>query len=195
MTFHNIVMRIRPIKVEFFVFCRVERKGVILLKKKPAEMTGREKRFCSAYAAGKNAEQAALEAGYATPSKAGGALLQREDIQKAIEDLYVRRMKNARRKAFDGYERIAFGSVNDAVRLLFKGDTDEEPADSYDLFNVAEIRRPREGALEIKFFDRLKALEKLEQYGDEQEQGVSGFYRALLGSAGVLKHESGDDEV
>lgn len=32
--------------------------------------------------------------------------------------------------------------------------------DDLDLFNVAEIRRPKDGMIEIKFYDRLRALEK-----------------------------------
>ena len=31
-----------------------------------------------------------------------------------------------------------------------------------DLFLISEIKRPKDGAMEIKLFDRVKALEKLE---------------------------------
>ena len=30
-----------------------------------------------------------------------------------------------------------------------------------DLYSVSEIKRPKDGSMEIKFFDPLKALEKL----------------------------------
>jgi hypothetical protein len=34
--------------------------------------------------------------------------------------------------------------------------------ESLELFNVSEIKKPKGGGIEIKFFDRLKALEHLE---------------------------------
>lgn len=144
-------------------------------------MTSREKRFCEAYAATGDAVQAAQSVGYEQPEKVGLALLTRDEVNAEISRLYDKRLKNARQKAYAGYERIAFGSVNDAVRLLFEGDAFGTAAEGYDLFNVAEIKRPKEGALEIKFFDRLKALEKLEQYGQEAEKGPADFYQALVG--------------
>ncbi len=156
------------------------------MRKKTSGLSPREKRFCEGYALGRDAAEAACEAGYERPEKAGVSLLSRDDINAEISRLCDSRLKNARRKAYSGFERIAFGSINDAVRLLFE---QEVPGDAagYDLFNVAEIRRPKEGALEIKFFDRLKALEKLEQYGQEDSDTPSDFYRALVGGVDALK--------
>ncbi len=125
--------------------------------------------------------QAAIAAGYEQPEKAAAVLLTKETVNAEISRLYDSRLKNARQKAYAGYERIAFGSVNDAVRLLFEGEAFGTAPEGYDLFNVAEIKRPKEGAMEIKFFDRLKALEKLEQYGHEDEKGPADFYQALVG--------------
>ena len=49
--------------------------------------------------------------------------------------------------------------------------------------NIAEIKKPREGSLEIKFFDRLRALEKLEQIDTEESSGKNlQFYTALENS-------------
>lgn len=147
-------------------------------------------RFCEAYAAAGDAVQAAQAAGYDQPEKTGLALLTRDEINAEISRLYEKRLRNARQKAYAGYERIAFGSVNDAVRLLFEADNPGTAAEGYDLFNVAEIKRPKEGALEIKFFDRLKALEKLEQYGQEEEKGPSDFYQALVGGMQQMAEKS-----
>lgn len=151
------------------------------LRRKTGSMTAREKRFCELYSAGGDAPAAAAGAGYGEPEKAGASLLSRDEINAEISSLYEKRLKNAKQKAFAGYERIAFGSVNDAVKLLFEDEGFRTDSEGYDLFNVAEIKRPKEGALEIKFFDRLKALEKLEQYGHEEGGGSSDFYRALIG--------------
>lgn len=163
------------------------------MKRRTGELTNRERRFCEVYALGGDAENAALTAGYDMPDKAGVSLLSRDDINAEVSRLYEKRLRNARQKAYAGYERIAFGSVNDAVRLLFEGDRFGTEGEGYDLFNVAEIKRPKEGALEIKFFDRLKALEKLEQYGRDESEGASDFYRALVSGIHRLKENDSDD--
>lgn len=60
-----------------------------------------------------------------------------------------------------------------------------------DLFNVSEIRRPRGGGIEIKFFDRIKALQCLEQISGTNT--ASPLYRALEESARALRE--GDHAV
>ena len=90
-----------------------------------------------------------------------------------------------------GYEKIAYGGVNDAVRLLFEEEPDPEELRKMDLFSVAEIRRLKGGGTEIKFYDRMKALEclkALEEQGSEQ----SPIYRALSRCAKELGEEPED---
>ena len=95
-------------------------------------------------------------------------------------------------KILQGYERLAFGSAADAVRLLFVEDVSRQMLRGMDLFTVAEIRRPKGGGMEIKFFDRIKALQCMEAFaGANKADG--GFYEALERSAGMLGDE--DDEV
>lgn len=69
-----------------------------------------------------------------------------------------------------GLERLAFGNCNDAVVLAF---ADELPPtdviSGLDLFNVSEIKRDKGGGVEIKFFDRLKAIEKLYEIENDFE--------------------------
>ena len=60
-----------------------------------------------------------------------------------------------------------------------------------DLYNVAEIRRPRGGGMEIKFFDRIKALECLERL--EAETGQPSLFEALEAGARALKKEESDE--
>ena len=50
-----------------------------------------------------------------------------------------------------------------------------------DLFPITEIKRPRTGGIEMKFCDRLKALEKLAQLEAQETQENGDF---LLSSAG-----------
>ncbi len=88
----------------------------------------------------------------------------------------------------DGLRRIAFGGVNDAVSLLFATEPDPEELRRLDLYSVAEIRRMKDGGIEIKFYDRMKALEclrQMEEAGEEQ----SPLYRALTECARAQKGE------
>jgi hypothetical protein len=90
-----------------------------------------------------------------------------------------------------GYEKLAYGGVNDAVRLLFEEEPDPEELRKMDLFSVAEIRRVKGGGTEIKFYDRMKALEclrALEERGSEQLP----LYRALSRCAKGLGEEPED---
>lgn len=152
-----------------------------MLNKKEKGLSSREKQFCCLYANSGNFKEAALRAGFGNPDKTGASLLLREDINDEIERIYKSRTKNYRQRARAGYERLAFGNVSDAVRLMFDDNPSEKALESYDLFNVAEIKRPKDGAMEIKFFDRIKALEKLEFAEESQQKGVSDFYNALMG--------------
>jgi hypothetical protein len=54
---------------------------------------------------------------------------------------------------------------------------------------VSEIRRPKDGAMEIKFFDRARALEKLASLSMERES--SGSLYDAIGS--VAERSEGDD--
>ena len=93
-----------------------------------------------------------------------------------------------------GLTDLAFGSCCDAVKLLFM--TEEETMQKLPklkLINVSEIKRPKGGGMEIKFFDRIKAFEKLiERDGEKQENGLS-FYEALEKSAQRNIGENNDD--
>lgn len=153
------------------------------MRKHQSELSAREKRFCCYYAADGNIKDAAAAAGYKDPDKQGAELLMRKEIIAELDRLYSARLRNYRQRARAGYERLAFGNICDAVRLMFQENPLGEELSGYDLFNVAEIKRPKDGALEIKFFDRIKALEKLEAADQEQQDKLSDFYTALIHSS------------
>ena len=88
-----------------------------------------------------------------------------------------------------GYQRLAFGSISDAVSLLFMQNPTQEELRAMDLFSVSEIKRPKDGTMEIKFFDRLKALEKLSA-GIENEGGATPIYDAIMKGAQALNTPS-----
>lgn len=80
-----------------------------------------------------------------------------------------------------GLERLAFGNICDAVKLVHnEGDVDIA---SLDLFNVSEIKKVKGGGVEIKFFDRLEALEKLLQI--EESFGRSATAESFLSALGA----------
>ena len=81
-----------------------------------------------------------------------------------------------------------------AVRLLFAEDPLLELQKGCDLFQVAEIKRPKENSLEIKFFDRMKALEKLEQLREGEQCGTSDFYHAVIGGMADAAADRGQEE-
>lgn len=164
------------------------------MQEKIRVLTSREKQFCSFYVNSGNAREAAISAGYNQPEKSSSALLMRDDINAEIERLFRYKTKNFRHRACIGYERLAFGNVSDAVRLMLSENPLEENLDKYDLFNIAEIKHPKEGAMEIKFFDRLKALEKLENAESAEQKSGSEFYNALLGGLENIRNDN-DDEV
>ncbi len=99
-------------------------------------------------------------------------------------------------EVLQGLRTLAFGSVNNAVSMLFAQEDENilEKLPKYNLYNVAEIKRPKGGGLEIKFFDRIKALEKMAEIASFAEDGVdSSFYTALQESAAKLDFNSDNE--
>lgn len=96
-----------------------------------------------------------------------------------------RRKKVTQREVSDGLRRLAFGEITDAVSLLYESDENViSRLPDLDLFNVSEIKRPKGGGMEIKFFDRLKAIDRLRELALLQEnEGKNALYEALEKSA------------
>ena len=60
-----------------------------------------------------------------------------------------------------------------------------------DFFNISEIKKKKGGDIEIKFFDRLKALEKLQQLCDEKDYMTeNSLYNAISSCASALTEDS-----
>ncbi len=149
----------------------------------------KEKLFCSYFCETRNARNAAAKAGYGILThRSAVKLLAREEIRKEIEHIDRTRLVSAE-EVISGYRQLAFGSVADALKLVYY---DEQP-DKYELeglelFNVSEIKKPKGGGIEIKFFDRLKALEHLEALsGGKNDDSALPFYLALEKSAAALR--------
>lgn len=156
-------------------------------------LTEKEKLFCTYYAESRNSRSAAARAGYGVfSSRSGLKLMRRKDIRTEIERIDRTRLVSCEEIAA-GYRQLAFGSVADALKLVY---SEENPAaielEKLDVFNISEIKRPKGGGIEIKFFDRMKALEHLEAMNsaDREENTALPFYAALEKSADALKGEA-----
>lgn len=131
-------------------------------------LKNREKEFCACFAETGDVKLSARLSGYRLNSRAKGIkLLSRDDIQSEINRLVKEKEKLAKTMAFIGYQRLAFGNTSDAVSLLYTKEPQEADFGAMDLFMISEIKKPKDGSVEIKFFDRLKALEKLEQISSD----------------------------
>lgn len=153
----------------------------------------KEKLFCYYYSESRNARNAAIRAGYPIMTSRNAArLMSREDIRKEIERIDATRLVTTQ-ELVSGYRQLAFGTVADALKLVYREDCpDSFEIENLDLFNISEIKKPKGGGIEIKFFDRMKALEHLEALsnGERNENTALPFYLALEKSAAALR---GDD--
>ena len=157
--------------------------------------TKKETAFCYHYIKTNNAPEAARLAGYTKkPMETAIRLLSNSKISRKIEKLYSEKKITLKYKATSGYERLAFGNIADSIKLLFCENISAKDLEKMDLFNIAEIRKPREGAMEIKFFDRLKALEKLEEIDANTKDEGSTFYKALEKGLEKLNSEQFNSE-
>lgn len=111
-----------------------------------------------------------------------------------------RRKKDAapetlRRMVLEGYQKLALGPVGDAVRLMMADDGDWLDFQKLDLMNLAEVKRGK-GVIELKFFDRLAALDRLAQLAKEEENsGLDRFCAALSqGAKELYRGEGGDND-
>ena len=153
-------------------------------------MTDKERLFCSYYAEDGDARGCAARAGFVVaPRRSAARLLAREEIRNEISRLEKER-KALSSEVEKGLRRLAFGSVADALKLMLCEETmTAEEIERLDLFNVSDIKRPKGGGLEIKFFDRLKALERLEKLSTGEENTQSSFVQALAEGAKMLSRE------
>lgn len=126
------------------------------------------KEFITHFCWGRNAEESAIVSGV-SPMMAktqGLKLLSR----KSVEDLVKKKDRECKisdNEIASGLERLAFGRTNDAVSLVFNEEVTPEQVVQADLFNVSEIKKVKGGGVEIKFFDRQKALERLWDYKEK----------------------------
>lgn len=148
-------------------------------------LTKKETDFCRWYVRLRNPREAAQRAGYSImPEYAALRLLAKKHIREKITEL-EKEIRADQSLVSAGLQRLAFGSISDAVKLILSAGNDISPdVDALDLFNVSEIKYTCGKGMEIKFFDRLKALERLGDITDsEGRSSALSFYEAIERSA------------
>ena len=133
--------------------------------------SGRLERFCRAYLRTMDPERAAREAG----CRDGFDQLAAERLEQMREAAVgqLRREDALRRLA-----QLAVGQANDGVELALRGR--EASAEGLDLSAVAEIRVTDKGGVEVKFVDRVRALEALcGLLGGDTGRGAEELLQAL----------------
>lgn len=149
------------------------------------KLTKKELDFCRWYVQLRNPRESALRSGFTIlPEQQALSLLSKKGIRQKIAELEKENTAD-QNLISAGLQRLAFGSVTDAVKLILSTSDNSSPdIDSLDLFNVSEIKFTSGKGIEIKFFDRLKALEKLSDLScDDGDDGMLSFYQAIEKSA------------
>ena len=150
------------------------------------KLTKKEIEFCRWYVQLRNPRESALRSGFTIlPEQRALNLLSKDSIRQKIDELENENSADSKLISA-GLQRLAFGSVTDAVKLILSARDNTSPdIDSLDLFNVSEIKFTCGKGMEIKFFDRLKALEKLSDLScDDGNDGMLSFYQAIEKSCG-----------
>ena len=155
------------------------------------------KLFCYLYLKLGNVYEAAIKAGFPpkTAFYEGIKTLEMASSQKVIKQLSNTIAPMRTMLIHSGLERLAFGNSNDAAYLVF---SEELPSPTQiselDLFNVSEIKRVKGGGVEVKLFDRQKALEKMFDYANSSDSANSAvsFINALKSSDNLEGEDNND---
>ena len=142
---------------------------------KMKKLTKKEKAFCVGFINSGDIAEAQAYAGVTD----GGALLCREEIRDELKRLSRVYNESVAYTASAGLKKLAIGDISDAVRLLYEDNPDSETLRNMDFFMISEIRR-KENSVEIKFYDRIKALSQLGENTATESEG--SIYEALMAS-------------
>lgn len=161
-------------------------------------MNAKEKEFCRLMVFGGDPERAALDAGIRSKKK-WQRLLYRDDIVAEIGRCAEALRALYRDTAVCGLYRMTFGKPNDALKLLYRENPTDAELEALDLSSVAEIKRTKDKSVEIKFFDRVKAADKLNELLNSSKEiaPTGGLIEAMRLSAQALGRSAlseGDDD-
>lgn len=112
-------------------------------------------------------------------------VLRKKKYSRLTSQLRMIFASEARSQVMAGLERLAFGDTRDAALLVLREEPPtQEEIMKLDLFNVSEIKRVKGGGVEVKLFDRQKALEKMMEYAanTDQRAAAKSILNALAGA-------------
>lgn len=152
----------------------------------PTYLNAHQKLFCHWFALTGDARLAA-ERSFRSPARREEALTL---LEAPVAKAYLAAVEDAighchpLTAAEDGYRKLAFGPVTDAVKLMFPAEGEPPDPARMDLYNIAKISQAK-GGLEITFFDRLEALDRLAARQKEAAaaQDAIGFLEAVAAGA------------
>lgn len=85
-----------------------------------------------------------------------------------------------RQEIVEELQKLVRSRNNDAVKLAWMDSGDVGGIGRLDLRGVTEVKRSEKGAFEVKFVDKLKALELLERLGAKEDgDGLDAFLEGL----------------
>lgn len=157
------------------------------------KLSPEERSFCVLYAELGDFAQAAACAGYRGKSGLAKAALLLQD-ERAIQFIKRRygQKPDDRFHLLAGLKRLALGvPCADVQQLLDRENGEKTSFPLSDLFGVSELKYDG-NRLEVKFYDRLRALELLHEILTQQggEEKSRSFYDALEQGAAALRQES-----
>lgn len=140
-----------------------------------------QRTFCRVYLRTLNPDAAAEAVG----RDDGWRLLREKDITERLEEMRAAGAAQILREdAVRRLAELAFGRANDAAALALGMPGTREKVEELDLSAVAELKVTDKGGVEIKFLDRVRALESLCSALDGRiSTGADDFFQALENSA------------
>lgn len=127
-----------------------------------------------------------------TAEKEGLRLLNLRSTQKLIRR-YTQNGISGEDGVKIGLSRLAFGDINDIMEVVLS----EEPIGlnrlfKMNFFNISEVKKVKGGGLEVKLFDRQKAMEKLLEIYEKNSSRTNAeeFFEALSKS---VSHREDED--
>lgn len=162
--------------------CKKERNGTM------KKLTKKQKEFCKSFLD----TGSLIEAEKLSGVKDGNKLIGDDQIIQELDRLSKMQSRSLNLLAKAGLKRLALGGIADAVSLIYMDKPDREVLQDMDLFMISEIRRHKDGNMEIKFFDRFKALDKLME-GSELTDSAVPFYDALIMGAKSIESRANEN--
>ena len=160
-------------------------------------MKKKEKLFCRLTAVTGDPRTAAQRAGYKRPDEAWPELISRPDTAAEIRRVTREVGGVLKETLLCAACRQMSAENTDAVRLLYHEQMSDEALSGLNLSGVAEIKRTKDKSVEIKFFDKVKALSVLNGPGGigADSAASGGLLEAMRLSARALREmRGGEDE-